>query len=167
MSSYWSKWRRLRADVAIFTDEASRTKNTHGIYHDVETVVSITDSAFLFKSDQSPLSANTEYDLNLNPLVVESFKNYNSDTSEDKLENIGTDESLYVNKCKISKETDELKTDLAFWSTKNNITQSALDELLKLLQKTCPDLPSCSKTVLQTSKFPHLVIDNLYCYFGI
>ena len=56
---------------------------------------------------------------------------------------------------------------LACWSVKHNITQSALNDLLNVLQKTFPDLPKCAKTVLQTSKFPTSVIDNSYCYIGI
>ena len=60
-----------------------------------------------------------------------------------------------------------LISDLACWSVKHNIMQSALNELLNVLQKAFPDLPKCAKTVLQTSKFPTSVIVNSYCYIGI
>ena len=101
MSSYWSKWRRLHADVAIITGKCYSQKNIYDLSEDVKTVDSISKSAFLFQRDELPFSANTANNLVLNPLVVETLK----DNCKDKLENRYLDESLYNNKCKINNET--------------------------------------------------------------
>lgn len=65
----------------------------------------------------------------------------------------------------------ELGSQLAVWAVDNNITQCALDQLLKILKPVIPsaNLPICSKTLLHTPRQYKLsdIGEGKFYYFGL
>ncbi|GBN31040.1 hypothetical protein AVEN_27003-1 [Araneus ventricosus] len=66
-------------------------------------------------------------------------------------------------------EESPMRRDLRLWALKYKIKHKALNELLRILQKTYPDIPADSSTLLESCRNTNIVKikEGECCYFGI
>lgn len=75
----------------------------------------------------------------------------NSSSEIESVSGVNADEDVQTENDTIQMNSS-FQVNLASWAVNNNITATALNQLLSLLKPSFPDLPKDSRTLLQTQK---------------
>ncbi len=184
--SYWTKRRKIRAEVQQVLDSVSdgnlklpeivdNVKNysfpqfKHSMPKKVSQNMSAQDDVNFFDlpvrnifSVNVPVTAEQSIDGNGDP---ESAWNYDSDhyiSSSDE-----SDDEDSTNK--LDDNIQQVTSELPVWATECHISHSALSRLLAIFRKVIPSLPKDPRTLLRTRNFikPQEIAGGCFCYFEI
>jgi hypothetical protein len=151
MSSYWSKRRRIDCEVK----KSLSALDKYGIQEESSVQNNNLDSSNnLSDSNFSTIGNRIDHAQHLDNSNIEEGGEVDSFLSFE------------------SYQTNGLSNRLAEWSIKHNITRSALDDVIKIVNPYLTEafkLPSCAKTVLKTPRnvSTQIIPGGKFVYFGV
>lgn len=166
----------LTDDNSIYSKSSSSSDNNDEIYKPLQSFISQTVSNNLQILTNDILSNNNDYAINDD--LADSFA---SDSSSDPLVLSDKDSNLspshnnnsVLNELNKSiQHLEEFESSLRVWAMNNNITHSALSQLLVILNNhTYHNLPLDARTLLKTSRLPLYNLTEIgngsFWYYGL
>ena len=179
MSSFWSKRRKIKSEVDKYMaliDASSEPTLQNSTADSEESRPTCTDFVLNWPTvHQSTASLADQHE---SESVFED-QSISDEELSPAVDSADTDDSYHIVSESDSSSSDyyefdqvaELCSMLAAWKITNNVTQTALGNLLKILRLWFADLPVDPRTVMQTNKQPVVPVNQIgggsYCHIGI
>jgi len=176
MSSFWSKRRKIKSEVDKYMaeiDTCSEPNLQNSTADSEESMPTCTE--FVLNNHRSTAVLSDEHESE--PVFEdqsisdhELSSTVDSADSDDNYPVFSDSESMSSDYYEFDRVA-ELCSMLAAWKIRDNVTQTALGNLLKILRLWFPDLPVDPRTVMQANKQPVVPVKQIgggsYCHIGI